>query len=134
VTLVDSNIVIDVLTQDPSWLVWSIEALDARALRGPLYVNEIIYAEIAVKIEDRAELDSALETIGVVLLRSPEDALHLAGRIFGHYRRSGGIRTGVLPDFFIGAHAQIARLPILTRDTRRYRTYFPKVALIAPED
>ena len=132
-TLVDSNVIIDVLTKDPNWLMWSIDALDTRALHGPLYVNEIVYAEIAVKIEHKAELDSALDTIGVVLLRTPEEALHLAGQIFGRYRRAGGVRTGVLPDFFIGAHAQVANLPILTRDMRRYRSYFPQVQLIAPD-
>lgn len=132
-TLVDSNIVIDVLTRNPGWSSWSIEALDTCTLRGPLYVNETVYAEVAVKAEHKVELDFALKEMGLTLVRTPEEALFLAGKAFGKYRRSGGIRTGVLPDFFIGAHAQVAGLPLLTRDIRRYQTYFPHVELIAPE-
>ena len=131
-TLVDSNVLVDILTGDAKWLRWSVEALNRRAEAGPLYFNEVVYAELAVKSTSEAELDEALETTRCQLQRIPKGALFLAGKAFGRYRESGGARDSVLPDFFVGAHAQIARLPLLTRDVRRYRTYFPKIELIAP--
>jgi predicted nucleic acid-binding protein len=131
-TLVDSNILVDVLANDPMWLDWSMEALDACSAQGALLVNEIVYAELAVKSSNKEELDSALADLRVVFERTPQEALFLAGKVYGSYRRAGGTRSTLLPDFFIGAHAQVARLPLLTRDTRRYRTYFPGVTLIAP--
>ena len=132
-TLVDSNVLADVLTNDPVWLSWSVESLDRRAAQGPLFVNEVIYAELSVRSGSEGALQHALSALGVELQRTPTEALYLAGKAFSRYRAAGGIRTGVLPDFFIGAHAQVARLPILTRDVGRYRTYFPDVKLIAPE-
>ena len=132
-TLVDSNVLVDVLANDPKWLAWSTEALEARSLHGALLVNEIVYAELAVKSRSKAELDSALADLGVEFKRMPQEALYLAGKVYGSYRSAGGMRPTLLPDFFIGAHAQIARLPLLTRDTRRYRAYFPSVKLIAPD-
>jgi predicted nucleic acid-binding protein len=132
-TLVDSDILADVLTNDPVWLAWSIESLDQRAAQGPLFVNEVIYAELSVRSGSEDALQRAFGALGVELERTPTEALYLAGKVFGQYRAAGGVRTGVLPDFFIGAHAQVARLPILTRDVGRYRTYFPDVKLIAPQ-
>ena len=132
-TLVDSNVLLDVITEDPKWLNWSIEALDRRAAVGPLYVNDVVYAELAVKNDSEANLDESLRILRVALSPIPKSALFLAGKIFGRYRSAGGIRTGVFPDFFIGAHAQVAGLPILTRDVGRFRTYFPEVELIAPD-
>jgi predicted nucleic acid-binding protein len=131
-TLVDTNVVLDVLTNDPAWLAWSAERLDQCRRIDRLYINEIAYAELAVGIEREADLQEALAELSIELTRAPTSALFLAGRAFGRYRAAGGPRTGVLPDFFIGAHAQVARLPILTRDVRRYRIYFPEVELIAP--
>lgn len=132
-TLVDSNVLVDVIGKDAEWLAWSVEQLDRLAARGPLYCNEIIYSELAVKSESEAALDQALRVIGVELIQIPRSALFLAGKVFERYRTAGGQRSGNLPDFFIGAHAQTAGIPLLTRDVRRYRTYFPKVKLIAPE-
>ena len=132
-TLVDSNVLADILTHDPIWLAWSIESLDRCADQGPLFVNEVVYAELSVRGSSETELQDWLSTLRVTLERTPTQALYLAGKVFGLYRKSGGIRTGVLPDFFIGAHAQVARWPILTRDVRRYRTYFPSVKLITPD-
>lgn len=132
-TLVDSNVLVDFLDHDPKWLDWSVDRLNERAARGPIYFNEIVYSEIAVKSASEAELDLALADAGLSLNPVPKSAYFLAGTVFGRYRSAGGTRTSNLPDFFIGAHAQVAGLPILTRDVRRYRTYFPQVELIAPD-
>ena len=133
-TLVDSNVLIDVLSNHPAWLSWSLEHIDRRAAAGPLFFNEVVYAELSAQSTSEHELDRALEELGVEFERIPKSALYLAGKAFGLYRKAGGIRTGVLPDFFIGAHAQVAGLPLLTRDITRYRTYFPKVKLISPQE
>lgn len=131
-TLVDTNVLADVLTNDPTWYKWSAEALRRRAALGPLLINEIVYAELSVRADSEARLGKALTELDVVLVRTPTAALFLAGKIFYRYRTAGGLRTGVLPDFFIGAHAQIVEWPLITRDLRHYRTYFPKVELITP--
>ena len=132
-TLVDTNVLLDVLTNDPRWLNWSVSNLRIRANNGPLMINEVIYAEMAGHVSTESELDASVRELEVRFDRTPKSALFLAGERFRRYRRMGGIRTGVLPDFFIGAHAQVLGWPILTRDARRYRTYFPDVELITPE-
>jgi predicted nucleic acid-binding protein len=132
VTLVDSNVLLDILTADAKWLAWSVETLNDRAEAGPLYFNEVVYAELAVKSMSEAELDDALVTTRCQLQRIPKGALFLAGKAFGRYRDAGGARNNVLPDFLVGAHAHVARLPLLTRDVSRYRTYFPDIELITP--
>ena len=132
-TLVDSNVLVDVLTSDPKWFAWSADWLNRRAAAGPLYFNEITYSELAVKSTSEVDLDRALQDLGLRLNQIPKSALFLAGKVFGRYKGAGGPRTSTLPDFFIGAHAQITGLPILTRDVRRYRTHFPDVKLIAPD-
>ena|SRR5689334_20482244 len=131
-TLVDSNVLVDVLANDAKWMEWSASALEAASLRGELLVNDIVYAELAVKSHSKADLDAALRTVGVIFQWVPEEALYLAGKVYDRYRAAGGTRQTLLPDFFVGAHAQIARVPLLTRDSRRYRTYFPDVSLITP--
>jgi predicted nucleic acid-binding protein len=132
VTLVDTNVLIDVLSDDPTWRIWSKERLEERSDEGALLINEIVYAELSSRFAAEEQLDDAIRILNVALERSPKSALFLAGQAFDRYRRAGGTRTGVLPDLFIGAHAQVARLPILTRDIRRYRAYFPAVKLITP--
>jgi predicted nucleic acid-binding protein len=132
VTLVDTNVLIDVLSDDPNWRSWSQEKLEERSDEGPLLINEVVYAELSSRFAAEGQLDEAIWELNVALERSPKSALFLAGQAFERYRRAGGTRTGVLPDLFIGAHAQVEHLPILTRDVRRYRTYFPAVTLIAP--
>jgi predicted nucleic acid-binding protein len=132
VTLIDTNVLVDVLSDDPNWRSWSEDRLEERSDEGPLLINEVVYAELSLSFASEEELDAAIREFNVVLERSPKSALFLAGHVFERYRRAGGTRTGVLPDLFIGAHAQVARLPILTRDIRRYRTYFPAVELISP--
>jgi predicted nucleic acid-binding protein len=132
-TLVDTNVIVDILANNPGWMPWSAERLTERSGFGALIINDVIYAEIGIGFETEATLVEKLEPFGLVRERIPSSALFLAGKAYLRYREGGGSRTGVLPDFFIGAHAQVARLPILTRDTRRYRNYFPGVELISPE-
>jgi predicted nucleic acid-binding protein len=131
-TLVDSNVAIDVLTKDPIWLNWSVGALAKRVAFGALRINAVIYAELSIRMDSEAMLAEALARLKLELTPIPSQALFVAGKIFQRYRAAGGVRTGVLPDFFIGAHAQVAKWPILTRDVRRFRTYFPAVELIVP--
>ena len=131
-TLVDTNIVADIIGSDRVWYEWSATELEKAAISGPTFVNEITYAELAYRIADEADLCRALASLGLQLARAPDRALFLAGRAYAAYRGAGGPRTSLLADFFIGAHAEAAGLPILTRDPRRYRSYFPAVRLIAP--
>jgi predicted nucleic acid-binding protein len=132
-TLVDTNILLDIATNDPRWLQWSLQQLDAAAIRGPVLVNAVIYAELAVGYVRIEDLDKTLSDVGLEFAEMPCPALFLAGKVFQRYRDQGGTRTGVLPDFFIGAHAAVARMALLTRDLRRYKTYYPTVTLIAPD-
>ncbi|AZO31467.1 type II toxin-antitoxin system VapC family toxin [Mesorhizobium sp. M1B.F.Ca.ET.045.04.1.1] len=131
-TLVDTNVLLDLVTDDPKWADWSLYQLEAASLDGPLLINDAVYAELAVRYERIEHLEAFVDGAGLEMTSMPRAALFLAGKVFTHYRRAGGSRTGVLPDFFIGAHAAVAQLPLLTRDVRRYRTYFPSLRLIAP--
>jgi predicted nucleic acid-binding protein len=132
VTLVDSNVLIDIWTDDLQWYNWSFTRLNEAGRSGPLLINDIIYAEASIRFGSMDDFDAALAKTGVTVTAIPRMALFLAGKAFAQYRNAGGIRTGVLPDFFIGAHADLEGLPLLTRDTPRYRHYFPTVELIAP--
>ena len=132
-TLVDTNVILDLVTNDPDWSGWSIAQLEEAALKGPLCINDVVYAELSVRYARIEDLEAMLDDAAIEVARTPRDALFLAGKVFVQYRKSGGARTGVLPDFFIGAHAAVSGLPLLTRDGGRYRTYFPRMALIAPE-
>jgi predicted nucleic acid-binding protein len=132
-TLVDTNVLLDLVTNDEAWADWSIAQLEEASLRGPLVINDVVYAELSVRYERIEDLEAFLDAAGLELRPLPRSALFLAGKVFTRYRRSGGTRTGVLPDFFIGAHAAVAELPLLTRDVGRYQTYFPTVELIFPE-
>ncbi|HYW61998.1 MAG TPA: type II toxin-antitoxin system VapC family toxin [Bradyrhizobium sp.] len=131
-TLIDSNILIDIFGRDPVWWQWSLSHMEAAKLNGPLLINDVIYAETSIRYPTIERFDAALAKAGVTVVAIPREALFLAGKTFTNYRGAGGPRAGVLPDFFIGAHAAVQRLPLLTRDVRQYRSYFPKVALIAP--
>jgi predicted nucleic acid-binding protein len=132
VTLVDTNVLLDLAKDDPNWAAWSVRQLEAAAARGPLVVNPVIYAELSVGFARIEEVDAFLATTAIGVEAVPLPGLFLAGKVFRQYRAQGGTRTGVLPDFFIGAHAAVARLPLLTRDVARYRAYFPTVTLITP--
>jgi predicted nucleic acid-binding protein len=133
VTLVDTNVLLDVFTKDPKWLGWSITRLEEASFRGPLLINAVIYAETSSRYPTIEDFESALAGAGVTVVPTPRTALFLAGKAFTQYRGAGGVRTGVLADFFIGAHAAVEALPLLTRDARRYRNYFPSLILITPE-
>jgi predicted nucleic acid-binding protein len=132
-TLVDSNILLDVFSGGQPWMAWSKQQLERATLRGSLIINDVIYAEISVQFTTVESLDDVLKEILVDVVSTPRPALFLAGKAFLQYRAAGGQRTGVLSDFLIGAHAAVQNIPILTRDARRYRHYFPTVELIAPE-
>lgn len=131
-TLVDSNVLLDVMTEDERWLDWSLDALATAAELGPLYVNQVVFAEVSLRFTRIEDLDDALPATDFRRLSLPWEASFLAAKAFHMYCRRGGRRGSTLPDFFIGAHAAVADLVLLTRDARRYRTYFPTVDLTAP--
>ena len=133
-TLVDTNVLLDLVTDDANWAEWSQGQLEAAALRGPLVINDVVYAEFSVGFRRIEEVDGVLASARINTIAIPREALFLAGKAFQRYRASGGARGSVLPDFFIGAHAATAKLPLLTRDTRQYRRHFPTVQLLAPAD
>ena len=131
--LVDTSVLVDLLESDPDWADWSIAQLQAQSKVHRLAINPIIYAELSLTFSTVEALDQVLDGMELRLLEIPKPALFLAGKAFVQYCRRGGAKTNVLGDFFIGAHAAVSGLPLLTRDTGRYRTYFPSVKLLAPE-
>jgi predicted nucleic acid-binding protein len=131
-TLVDANVLLDVITDDPSWAEWSGCALVEAADYGALVINPVIYAEVSVRFTRIEELDAKLPREAFARAHLPWAAAFLAGKCFIEYRRRGGSRRSPLPDFFIGAHAAIAGVRLLTRDGSRYRSYFPKLDIVAP--
>ncbi|MEO8381614.1 MAG: type II toxin-antitoxin system VapC family toxin [Acidobacteriota bacterium] len=130
--LVDSNVILDLATDDPAWSRWSSEMLAQIAEEALLVINPVIYAEVSIGFDSIEELDLALSPEVFRREPLPYEAAFLAGKAFLAYRRRGGTRQAPLPDFYIGAHAATAGLRLLTRDARRYRTYFPRLELIAP--
>lgn len=130
--LVDTNVLVDVLQDDPQWADWSIVQLRAQAKLHDLAINPVIYAEISLSFSTFEALDSVVQTMGLKLREIPRPALFLAAKAFAQYRRRGGSKSQVLPDFFIGAHAAVEGWPLLTRDASRFRTYFPTLDVIAP--
>lgn len=131
-TLVDTNVLLDLVTDDPKWALWSIAELESASLDGRLLINDVVYAELAVRYDRIEHLNAFVEQADLEVVPIPREALFLAGKVFTQYRRAGGVRTGVLPDFFIGAHAAVSQYPLLTRDVGRYRTYYPTLKLITP--
>jgi len=134
VPLVDTNVLLDLFTNDPIWADWSTRQLRILSAREALIINAVVYAELSVGYDRVEALDAVLTTISVELVEIPRAALFLAGRAFQTYRARGGSRSGVLPDFLIGAHAAVAGVTLLTRDARRYRSYFPTITLITQGD
>lgn len=130
--LVDSNVLLDVLTEDPEWFTWSADALERQADESVLVVDPIIYAEVSIRFEGIEELEDALPPALFRRDALPWEAVFLAGKCFLSYRRRGGGRRSPLPDFYIGAHAAVAGMTLLTRDATRYRTYFPSLQIVAP--
>lgn len=129
----DTNVLLDVVTDDAAWRPWSEQQLEAAALRDRLGLCPSVYAELSPAFATIESLDEMLAIAGIAIVPMPRPALFLAGKVFLEYRRRGGSRTGVLADFFVGAQAAVERAPLITRDAARYRTYFPTVELIAPE-
>jgi hypothetical protein len=130
--LVDSNVILDIVTEDKKWVTWSSQALELYAENHILVINPIIYAEVSVSFERIVDLEEALSPAYFRRDQLPWEAGFLAGKFFRDYRRKGGDKRSPLPDFFIGAHALIAEFSLLTRDIARYRTYFSKLNLISP--
>ena len=129
--LVDTNVLLDIYKADPIWMPWSLKHLH-HAQAGQLVINIVVYAELAGHPAEPAHLDEFLDTLGIQMLDLSHPVARLAGLAFRDYRHRGGTKTGVLPDFFIGAHAQAEGHQLLTRDAGRYKTYFPKIKLICP--
>lgn len=130
--LVDSNVILDVMSEDPRWFDWSAKTLAEYAETSGLLINPIIYAEISVRFERIEELEEVMPPSMFLRAPLPWEAAFLAGKCFLKYRRRGGLRRSPMPDFYVGAHAAVAGLSLLTRDASRYKTYFPKLRLIAP--
>jgi predicted nucleic acid-binding protein len=130
--LVDSNVLLDVIKSDPEWGAWSTEALATQLDKGALVINPIVYAEVAFDFDTIEAVDDLLPATDFEYAAIPREAAFLAANCHARYRKSGGARAMILPDFLIGAHATVERMALLTRDVRRYRTYFPALALIAP--
>jgi predicted nucleic acid-binding protein len=132
VVLVDTNVLLDVVQNDPQWADWSQGQLESASLADSLAINAVIYSELSMAFERIEELETVLTEASLALEPIPREALFLAGKAFLSYRRRQGTKQNVLPDFFIGAHAAVGGMTILTRDVSRYRSYFPTVKLIAP--
>ena len=130
--LVDTNVLVDVLQNDPQWADWSIGQLRAQAQLHQLVINPVIYAELSLSFSTFEALDRVVATMELAMHEVPRPALFLAGKAYLQYRRRGGGKAQVLPDFFIGAHAAVEGWPLLTRDASRFRTYFPSLKVVAP--
>lgn len=134
ITLVDSDVLLDIVTDDPAWSEWSSQSLAQVLDEGEAVLNPLVYAEVSVGFDRIEDLDEALPATAFRREPLPYPAGFLAGKAFLRYRRHGGTRSSPLPDFYIGAHAAVAGYRLLTRDARRYRTYFPRVSLLAPTE
>ena len=130
--LVDTNVLVDVLQDDPQWAEWSISQLRAQASVHQLVINPVIFAEMSLSFSTLEALDDVVVTMGLELREIPRPALFLAAKAYAQYRKRGGAKQQVLPDFFIGAHAAVEGWPLLTRDATRFRTYFPGLEVLAP--
>ena len=130
--LIDTKVLVDVLQDDPQWADWSIGQLRAQAQIHELVINPVVYAEMSLSFSTIEALDAVVARMELTLQEIPKPALFLAGKAFAQYRRRGGGKSQVLPDFFIGAHAAVQGWPLLTRDASRFRTYFPSLEVLAP--
>ncbi len=130
--LVDTNVLLDVVSSDPQWADWSQQQLEAAALKDRLGINAVVYAELSIGFRRIEEVEAVLAKTQISMEEIPREALFLAAKAFQRYKLRGGARSGVLPDFFIGAHAAVLGVPLLTRDARRYADYFPKLEVRSP--
>ena len=131
--LVDSNVILDIFLNDPDWADWSEAILGEYSVTSSLIINPIVYSEVSIGFERIEDLESAINKGGFQMLELPKEALFLAGKAFLKYRRAKGVKRSPLPDFYVGAQAAVLGMNLITRDTSRYRTYFPTVKLISPE-
>jgi predicted nucleic acid-binding protein len=131
-TLVDSNVLLDYLTDDSEWFDWSSWMLSEAGQTGSVTINPIVYGEVSVRFDNIEDVEAALPSGYFLRASLPWEAAFLASKVFEQYRRNGGTNRSPLPDFFIGAHAAVTGMTLLTRDARRYRTYFPKLRIVAP--
>jgi hypothetical protein len=129
---VDSCILLDLFTDDPKWANWSESVLGKYSQSNTLFINSIVYTEVSIGFNRIEEVEKAIEQVGVKVLEIPREALFLAGKVFLDYRRNKGNKSSPLPDFFIGAHAAVSSFDLITRDSARYKTYFPSITLICP--
>ena len=132
-TLVDSNVLLDIITEDPVWFGWSSEALQEAADSSRVVINVIVYAETSARFSRIEEMDEMLERAGIVRADIPFEAIFLAGKAFNAYRKRTGLKTSVLSDFFIGAHAAVGGFRLITRDATRMKTYFPQINIMSPK-
>jgi len=131
--LIDSCILLDLFTNDPNWANWSENILDKYSQTNTLFINSTVYIEISIGFKKIEELERAISELGIKVLEIPREALFLTGKAFLKYRRKKGTKNSPLPDFFIGAHASVSRLSLVTRDVAKYKTYFPQLNLVCPD-
>lgn len=131
--LVDSNVILDLVLDDPRWADWSSRTLNSYAQGADLCINPVIYSEVSIGFQSIEELEEVILMGGFRILEIPKEALFLAGKIFLRYRKNKGTKRSPLPDFYIGAHAAVFKMDLMTRDTSKYRTYFPTLNIIHPE-
>lgn len=129
---VDSCVLLDLFTDDPKWANWSEKILGIYSRTNTLYINSIVYTEVSIGFNRIEEVEHAIDQVGVTVLEIPREALFLAGKVFLNYRKNKGTKSSTLPDFFIGAHASVASFDLITRDTAKYKTYFPNIKLVCP--
>ncbi len=129
---VDSCVLLDIFTNDATWADWSENILEKFSYTNSLYINSIVYTEISIGFNQVEEVEYAISALGINVLEMPREALFLTGKTFLQYRRNKGSKTSPLPDFFIGAHASISHFDLITRDSDKYKTYFPRVKLVHP--
>ena len=129
---IDSCILLDLFTDDPNWGDWSENILDQYSRTNTLYINSIVYTEVSIGFNKIEELEKAIEVLGIKVLEIPREALFLTGKAFLKYRKNKGTKNSPLPDFFIGAHAAVSSFDLITRDIRKFKTYFPQIKLIHP--
>jgi len=132
--LVDSSALLDIFTADPVWAEWSIRVLEKAWADGTVFIDPIVYSEISIRFSRIEDLEAAVAESGLVWSEVPREALFLAGKAFMSYRKAGGAKTSPLPDFFIGAHAAVSDLILITRDPERVRTHFPRLRVVSPQE
>jgi predicted nucleic acid-binding protein len=131
--LVDSSVLLDILTADPVWAEWAVDRLERATADGTVFIDSIVYSEISIRFSRIEDLEAAMDDSGLVWSEIPREVLFLAGKAYLSCRKSGGPKTAPLPDFFIGAHAAVSDLVLITRDPARVRRHFPRVRLLCPK-